>query len=145
MRPTAAAAAVLDGRLAKSKWMAGDTVTIADIAAAAPMHMHERQRLPLDDFPEHPALDCGGRKTAVLAEDTRPGRSGVAAALIGIAPATEHRVGRHDRGDWDQKNRPGDVKSTFRYTRDTGVAPEVYFYEPPAGTKWRESGDDPAK
>lgn len=38
---------------------------------------------------------------------------------------------------------PVDVKSTFRYTRDTGVAPEVYFYEPPAGTTWRESGDDP--
>jgi hypothetical protein len=35
------------------------------------------------------------------------------------------------------------VTSTFKYTRDTGVAPEVYFYEPPAGTKWRESGDDP--
>jgi hypothetical protein len=38
---------------------------------------------------------------------------------------------------------PKDVKSTFRYTRDTGTAPEVYFYEPPPGTKWRESGDDP--
>ena len=35
------------------------------------------------------------------------------------------------------------VKSTLRYTRDTGTAPEVYFYEPPAGTTWRESGDDP--
>ena len=35
------------------------------------------------------------------------------------------------------------VQSTFKYTTDTGVAPEVYFYEPPAGTKWRESGDDP--
>ena len=38
---------------------------------------------------------------------------------------------------------PATVRSTFRYTRDTGVAPEVYFYEPPPGTKWRESGDDP--
>ncbi len=38
---------------------------------------------------------------------------------------------------------PIDVKSTFRYTSDTGTAPEVYFYEPPAGTKWRASGDDP--
>ena len=37
------------------------------------------------------------------------------------------------------------VQSTFKYTTDTGVAPEVYFYEPPAGTKWRESGDDPHK
>ena len=35
------------------------------------------------------------------------------------------------------------VRSKFNYTRDTGVAPEVYFYEPPPGTKWRESGDDP--
>jgi hypothetical protein len=35
------------------------------------------------------------------------------------------------------------VRSTFRYTRDTGVMPEVYFYEPPAGTKIRDPGDDP--
>lgn len=42
-----------------------------------------------------------------------------------------------------QATAPADVQSTFRYTRDTGVTPEVYFYEPPPGTKWRESGDDP--
>jgi glutathione S-transferase len=41
---------VLDGQLAKSKWVVGDTVTIADIAMAAPMHLHEQQRLPLQDF-----------------------------------------------------------------------------------------------
>jgi glutathione S-transferase len=33
----------------KSKWLAGDTVTIADIAVAAPMHVHKAQRLPLAD------------------------------------------------------------------------------------------------
>jgi glutathione S-transferase len=44
-------AGVLESRLAKSKWLAGDTVTIADIAVAAPMHMHKRQLLPLGDFP----------------------------------------------------------------------------------------------
>ncbi|MGO9703340.1 MAG: CmcJ/NvfI family oxidoreductase [Xanthobacteraceae bacterium] len=36
-----------------------------------------------------------------------------------------------------------DVTSTLNYTRDTGVEPEVYFYEPPPGTTWRASGDDP--
>ena len=36
-----------------------------------------------------------------------------------------------------------DVSSTLNYTRDTGVEPEVYFYEPPPGTQWRTSGDDP--
>ena len=44
-------AGILDGRLAKSKWLAGDSVTIADIAVAAPMHAHSMQHLPLDDHP----------------------------------------------------------------------------------------------
>src|ERR1700691_6568529 len=38
---------------------------------------------------------------------------------------------------------PATVKSILNYTRDTGVEPEVYFYEPPPGTQWRTSGDDP--
>jgi len=42
---------ILDKRLAKSKWLVGDTPTIADIAVAAPMHLHKWQRLPLDDHP----------------------------------------------------------------------------------------------
>jgi len=44
-------AGILDARLAKSKWLVGDEVTIADIAVAAPMHMHGRQGLPVGDFP----------------------------------------------------------------------------------------------
>lgn len=35
------------------------------------------------------------------------------------------------------------VKANFNYTRDTGATPEVYFYEPPAGTPIRDPGDDP--
>jgi len=38
---------------------------------------------------------------------------------------------------------PETVRSTFNYTRDTGVMPEVYFYEPPPGTKIHDPGDDP--
>ena len=44
-------AGILDARLAKSKWLGGNNVTIADIAVAAPMHVHRWQRLPLDDHP----------------------------------------------------------------------------------------------
>ncbi len=44
-------AGILDARLARSKWLAGDGVTIADIAVAAPMHLHSMQRLPLADHP----------------------------------------------------------------------------------------------
>jgi glutathione S-transferase len=44
-------AGILDERLARSPWVAGSNPTIADIALAAPMHLHGYQKLPLDDHP----------------------------------------------------------------------------------------------
>ena len=44
-------AGILDARLAGQPWVAGDQPTIADIALAAPMHMHAEQQLPLADHP----------------------------------------------------------------------------------------------
>ncbi len=44
-------AGILDERLAKSPWIAGSNPTIADIAVAAPMHLHGLQKLPLDQHP----------------------------------------------------------------------------------------------
>ncbi len=44
-------AGLLNDRLADRKYIMGDSVTIADIAVAAPMHLHEWQQLPLDDYP----------------------------------------------------------------------------------------------
>lgn len=44
-------AAILNERLSKSKWMTGDNVTIADFAIAAPMHLHEASKLPLENYP----------------------------------------------------------------------------------------------
>ena len=35
------------------------------------------------------------------------------------------------------------VQATFRYTREAGAVPEIYFYEPPSGTAARMPGDDP--
>jgi hypothetical protein len=37
----------------------------------------------------------------------------------------------------------GFVNATMNYTADNGTTPEVYFYEPPAGTLVRPPGDDP--
>jgi glutathione S-transferase len=42
---------ILDERLAKQRWLCGDKVTLADIAVAAPMHLHSYQKLPLDAHP----------------------------------------------------------------------------------------------
>jgi hypothetical protein len=35
------------------------------------------------------------------------------------------------------------VRANFNYTLDTGVEPEIYFYETPAAAKVRMAGDDP--
>ena len=43
-------AGVLDAQLSKTKWLVGGEVTIADIAVAAPMHLHKAQRLPLEKY-----------------------------------------------------------------------------------------------
>ena len=44
-------AAILESRLEGRDWLCDDQVTIADIAVAAPMHLHGVQKLPLEDYP----------------------------------------------------------------------------------------------
>jgi glutathione S-transferase len=44
-------ARVLENSLAGREWLCADHPTIADIAVAAPMHLHGAQKLPLDDYP----------------------------------------------------------------------------------------------
>ena len=44
-------AGILDRRLEGRDWVAGAGPTIADIALAAPMHLHGWQKLPLGDHP----------------------------------------------------------------------------------------------
>ena len=44
-------AGILDARLAGREWISGSKPTIADIALAAPMHLHGWQKLPIGDHP----------------------------------------------------------------------------------------------
>lgn len=44
-------AGILDARLANSRWIAGPEPTIADIALAAPLHLHPYQKVPLGPHP----------------------------------------------------------------------------------------------
>ncbi len=44
-------ASILETALAGREWLCADNPTIADIAVAAPMHLHAAQKLPLDDYP----------------------------------------------------------------------------------------------
>jgi len=44
-------AAILNEQLSKTKWLTGDNLTIADVAVAAPMHLHAAMKLPLEKYP----------------------------------------------------------------------------------------------
>ena len=44
-------ASILDTRLQNSTFLCGEDPTIADVAVAAPMHLHEWAKLPLGDHP----------------------------------------------------------------------------------------------
>ncbi len=43
-------AGILDKRLAGSRYISGDSPTIADVAVAAPMHLHAWSKLPLEGY-----------------------------------------------------------------------------------------------
>lgn len=44
-------ASILDARLADQPWLCGANPTIADIAVAAPIHMHAEAKIPVDRHP----------------------------------------------------------------------------------------------
>ena len=77
-------AAILEARLAKQPWVAGQNVTIADVAVAAPMHLHRWQKLPLANYPNIRAWMA--RVAAVLAT-YRPGTAAAATRLDVVSPA----------------------------------------------------------
>jgi len=53
-------AGILESRLSENKWICGDTVTIADLSIAAPIHLHPWQGLPWAPYPNlrRWMLDC---------------------------------------------------------------------------------------
>ncbi len=46
-----ALASILEARVKDREWLSADHATIADIAVAAPMHLHGAQKLPLENYP----------------------------------------------------------------------------------------------
>ena len=67
-------------------------------------------------------------------------RPGVAAQLTGGPSGVIRR--RADARIKRMTSR-GTVRAIFNYTRDTGIEPEIYFYNPAHGAEGRRPGDDP--
>ena len=116
-------AAILDTQLGKTKWLGGDTVTIADIAVAAPMHLHGAAKLPLDKHPnlkrwlteQVEQLPCWQKTQGAVDKALLPGKSS--------SSTSQNLNGSLSNGETTS------VRSTFNYTKDVDKPTELYFYE----------------
>jgi hypothetical protein len=125
---------ILDAQLSKAKWLTGDDVSIADIAVAAPMHLHAAQRLPLDHYPNLKRwmtegienLPCWQKTQGAVDKALLPG-----AAAAECATMTESMTAQTE------------VRSTFNYTKEVDKLTELYFYDCEAAKDIHEPGDDP--
>ena len=123
-------ATLLDTQLSKTKWLVGDQVTVADIAVAAPIHLHVAQRLPLDRYPHLKRWLTEGVQRLPCWQKTQ---AAVDAALLP----------QRTKGTVPQD---GFVRSTLNYTKDLSPRhTELYFYESPAAKDVHEPGDDPCE
>lgn len=116
---------ILNQQLAKTRFLAGPSLTIADIAVAAPMHLYKAQRLPLD---QHPHL----RRWMTEEIETLPAwkktQGAVEKALLPGTPAA---------------GAPQSVTATVNYTKQLNdQLVELYFYDTPAAATAHEPGDD---
>jgi glutathione S-transferase len=128
-------AAILDEQLAKTKWLAGDELTIADIAVAAPMHLHAAQRLPLEKYRHLNRWLGEGVEKLPCWQKTQ---GAVDKALLPQKAAANGVTNRATNGTGDS------VRATFNYTKD--VLPqltELYFYETEKAKNIHEPGDSP--
>lgn len=117
-------AKLLDDQLGKTKWLAGDHVTIADIAVASPIHLHAAQRVPLDQYPNLKRWMTEG---------------------IEQLPCWQKTQGAVDKALLPQGivNQSSSVPAKLNYTKDLGPKlTELYFYESPSAKDIHEPGDD---
>lgn len=125
-------AAMLEERLSKSKWLCGDHVTIADIAVAAPMHLHAASKLPLDKYPSVQRWLTQGVEQLQTWKDTQ---GAVNKALL--------PQGQASNGTSDVRS-PSSVKTTVQYTNVVDRPTELYFYETEKAKGIHEPGDQSA-
>lgn len=117
---------ILNDQLGKTKWLIGDNVTIADFAVAAPMHMHEASRLPLDKYPHLKRWMTEGMEQLESWKNTQ---GAVNQALLPSGTPN------------GQSNAQSEVRTTVNYTREVDQLTEIYFYETPKAKDIHEPGD----
>ncbi|KIV78638.1 hypothetical protein PV11_06271 [Exophiala sideris] len=124
-------AAILDEQLSRTKWLAGDNLTIADIAVASPMHLHDAQHLPLEQYTH---FTRWLKQIEALPEWQKTQTAVDKALLPGKAASTN---GASTNGTVKT------VNANFNYTKDVDKRTELYFYDSDAAKDIHEPGGDP--
>jgi len=125
----------LDDQLSKTKWICGNNVTIADIAIAAPMHLHAASKFPLDKYPNLKRWMTEGVEQLECWKNTQ---GAVEKALLpGTQSATNGATAAND------VHKEG-IKANFNYTKDVSpTLTEIYFYESEKAKDIHAPGDSP--
>jgi len=113
-------AKILDDQLAKNKFIAGEHVTLADIAVGSGIHLHEHQKLPLGEYKNLQRW---------ITQDMEQEKSWTST-----------------QRDVDKALAPGKfgrVKASVNYTKELEQPPEIYFYDHENASKVHEPGDSP--
>ncbi|CAL3971349.1 unnamed protein product [Diplocarpon coronariae] len=110
-------ASILDVQLARTKWLAGNETTIADIAVASRMHIHKASVVPLD---KHSNLKYLMQETVKLPYWGKT-QGAIEEALLP----------------------DGQVLAPFNYTKDVDRRAEIHLYESETSRDTHEPGDDP--
>jgi len=118
-------AGMLEERLSKGDWLTGDQVTIADIAVAAPMHLWEASKLPLDNYPN---VKRWMTKNVEQLDSWKKTQGAVDEALLPNSTV-----------------RPSSVPTTVNYTKAVDQLTEIYFYETEKAKGIHEPGDQPVE
>ncbi|KAJ9611075.1 hypothetical protein H2200_004258 [Cladophialophora chaetospira] len=122
-------AAILDEQLSKTKWLTGDNLTIADVAVAAPMHLHAACKFPLDKYAN---LTRFMDQIEKIPEWQKTQEAVNKALLPGKAETNGTANGT-----------AGSVRANFVYTKDVEGKTELYFYDTEDSKGIHEPGDDP--
>ena len=131
-------AGIMDVALSKNKWLTGPNVTLADIAVAAPMHLHVASKFPLDKYPNV-------KRWLAQIESLDSWKRTQVAVDKALLPASTTTNGTTTNGANGTADQPSSVRTTVNYTKAVPGLTELYFYETPSSATIHEPGDAPTE
>lgn len=138
-------AQILEDQLAKTKYLTGKDITIADIAVASPFHLPTESGFPTENYPnlmrwmaEIEKLPCWQKTQGAVEKALLPNKQQKAK---GAMNGNGNTIGNTNGNGASSKETS--VPATLNYSKETDKLTELYFYEHPEAEAAHAPGDDP--